>query len=273
MVVTRDYAVSQKDCESVKKALLACYEKLEQPKSSLVYLYVYKSWSSLEAAMLKEAMELGVASSPLHEKFFATHDAWLGTPRIMVSTERMEAVADSVKEGGLMHEAAHSILHGSLEYYTLAVPQALLDLALEQGFTKQLIVDLTYLLSIAVKDFEVTSYLASKGFAENQLSFLEHVLKPDKEDEEAWRIAGGSKPLEALQAAACLKSLACIAPLLPLPRAKRLINSVLEPVKKPYAEALLNVVTSLNALLSGSTLANLEELAKVFTQKIVSRGG
>jgi len=266
--VVYGYAVSREACRSVKEALLACYERLEPPKGEPVYLYVYGSWSSLEAAMLKEAVELGVASSQLHERFFAMHDAWLGVPRITVSLERMNTVASNVKEAGLMHEAAHSILHGSLEYYALTVPRALFSLALRQGFTRQLIVDLTYLLSTSVKDFEVTSYLARKGFTESQLPFLEYLLEPDEEDWEAWRMISGVKTLEALQAAACLKSLACIAPLLPLPGARSLIDSVLKAVEERYAKELLDITTGLKTLLKEDTHTNLEKLADIFVRKI-----
>lgn len=51
---------------------------------------------------------------------------------------------------------------------------------------------LLYLISIAVKDYEVTKFLYDKGFVKDQVAYAKWVLKPSEEDMLSWEIASAN---------------------------------------------------------------------------------
>jgi len=91
------------DGQLVKKLLdiiVECYERLGPPVTYSVNLNIYEasegSW------------------------FFACHDALNGKPTINIYLDRVSRLPWDVIVGGIRRQAAHSILHGSPEYYKLS---------------------------------------------------------------------------------------------------------------------------------------------------------
>ncbi|WP_048191879.1 hypothetical protein [Pyrolobus fumarii] len=79
------------------------------------------------------------------------HEAWAGYPRIHVIVEDIVNVEGSTRRAMLVHEAAHSILHGSQEYYVVALCE----------YNDLRSVHVAYTV---VKDLEVHLWMASRGF-------------------------------------------------------------------------------------------------------------
>ena len=69
--------------------------------------------------------------------------------------------------------------------------------------------DLIYLLSIAVKDFEATRLLYSKGYKEDQFIYAKHFLKPSEEDILVWNMTFGNHLAKIIFLVSLLKNIFC----------------------------------------------------------------
>jgi len=206
--------VKQSFIDEVLGIMDDCYNRINADAVEIVDLYLFDKSSAMNAFLTEEKRKLGIATSAFEASFFAVHDAWHGTPRIMVAYDRMLTLSELVRVGSLHHEIAHTILHGSLEYYSFTVPTFLLKLLDEGLFSKQIVVDLLYLVSIAVKDHEATRLLYENGFLEDQAAFCKHLLGPSEEDREAWKLSGRNETARLLALVSLLKAACCAAPLL-----------------------------------------------------------
>jgi len=191
-----------------------CYNRTNADAVKIVDLYLFDKSSAMNALLADEKRKLGIATSAFEASFFAVHDAWRGTPRIMVAYDRMLTLPELVRVGSLHHEVAHTILHGSLEYYSFAVPTSLYKLENIGLVSRQIIWDLLYLVSIAVKDNEVTRLLYENGFLEDQVAYNKYLLEPSEEDHEAWKLSSKNKTARLLTLVSLLKTACCAAPLL-----------------------------------------------------------
>jgi len=214
IVVSKHGEINDEEIERITKTMQECYMRLAPHEVSLVDLYLFERSSSVEAFFAKEYREAGVASTPFDELFFAMHDAWRGIPRITLCLEKMKKLPRLVKMGGIHHEVGHSILHGSLRYYILSFPPALLKIADHFNISFKYMTNLLYLVSIAVKDYEVTRLLYHRGYVEDQVAYAKHLLQVSEEDKLSWEISRGKPPAEALCLIACLKAAGCAVPLL-----------------------------------------------------------
>lgn len=214
IVVSKYGKIDDEEIERVIEIMQECYSRLSLHDVSLVDLYLFERSSSVEAFFAKECRKVGVASTPFDELFFAMHDAWRGIPRITLCLEKMEKLPKLVKMGGICHEVGHSILHGNLRYYVLSFPPALLEIADRFKLSFEYVTNLLYLISIAVKDYEVTRLLHERGYVEDQVAYAKHLLKVSEDDTLSWEISRGKPPAEALCLISCLKAAGCAAPLL-----------------------------------------------------------
>ena len=214
IVVHRFGDVKERFVEEVLEILNDCYNRLGAHAVKIVDIYIFEKSSSMSAFMNDEKRKLGIKTSAFEESFLAVHDAWHGTPRIMVAYDKMFRVPELVGIGGLRHEVAHTVLHGSLEYYSFPMPMFLLELERNAVISRQIIRDLVYLASIAVKDYEVTRLLCERGYVEDQVAYSEYYLQPSEEELEAWKLAEKNRTARLIFLVSVLKTACCAAPLL-----------------------------------------------------------
>jgi len=200
--------------ERIVEILNDCYNSLGVHTVEIVDVYIFESSSSMSAFINDEKAKLGIKTSAFEEDFLAVHDAWHGTPRIMISRDKMSQVPELVGLGALHHEVAHTVLHGSLEYYVFPTPIFLLDLERNGVISMQTLRDLVYLGSIAVKDCEVTHLLYENGYVDDQVAYNEYCLQPSSEEGEAWKLAEKNNVARLLFLVSILKTPSCAAPLL-----------------------------------------------------------
>jgi len=242
IVVSKFGRVEDETMNNVIETMEECYGRLAPHEVSLVDLYVFERSSSVEAFLTKEYVEVGVTSAPFDELFFAMHDAWRGTPRIILCLERMKTLPMLVKIGGIRHEVGHSVLHGSLRYYLLPSPPTLLELADRFNLPFEYVANILYLISIAVKDYEVSRLLYGRGYVEDQVAYAKHLLRVSESDVLSWEISRGKPPAEVLCLISCLKAAGCAAPLL-------IDEKFGEDVRRCLIESLSYLPPNLSALL------------------------
>jgi len=273
IVVSRFNGMTDEEVGSLVKVMKECYHRLEPHDVTLVDLCVFDRSSSLEAFLAKESSEVGVASAPFDELFFAMHDAWRGTPRITLCLERMRGLPKLVRVGGIRHEVGHSVLHGSLGYYFMSLPPGLLGLVGRFGLSLEYATNLLYLISIAVKDYEVTRLLCERGYVEDQVAYAKHLLTVSEDDLLAWRMAQGKPLAEILCLTSGLKAPGCAVPLLFNKtygeEIHRRLKESLSHLPPDYSSLLLKVLSEEFPRLGTDTLENIEHMTDLITERII----
>jgi hypothetical protein len=230
----------------------------------------------MDAFINGEKRNLGIETSAFEDSFLAVHDAWHGTPRIMVAYDKMLRVPELVGVGGLRHEVAHTVLHGSLEYYSFPMSTFLLELERERVISRQITRDLVYLASIAVKDYEVTRLLYEKGYVEDQLAYNEYYLKPSEEEFEAWKLAEKNKTAKLLFLVSILKTACSAAPLLKDEKyGKEILKTITRSINFLPAELSAQLIKMLEAAtkFGRDTHENVDWFLKEIIDKLVTKRG
>lgn len=146
---------------------------------------IWKRIEELQSFYRQEKEELGVVTGEDME-FLATHEAWRGYPRIHICQERVKDVPDAVLRGVLHHEIGHAVLHGTPGFYTFRYSNRLQEAGRSCGLDLGLLQQCVYLLSIAVKDHDVVTWLAGIGLAHSQLMLIEHMICDTEEERRIW---------------------------------------------------------------------------------------
>jgi len=214
IIVSKYSKVSDYELNNIVRLMEECYYRLSPHVVSLVDLYVFESSSLAKAFLLMERKKFGVETSSFDDLFFAMHDAWRGTPRIILCLDRIRELPELVRIGAIRHEVGHTVLHGSIEYYVLPLPKTLLELMKLFNLSRKYVLDLLYLVSVAVKDYEVTRLLYQRGYIEDQVAYVKFLLKISEDDIISWNASQGNPLLEALYLIGLLKTVGCAIPLL-----------------------------------------------------------
>jgi hypothetical protein len=248
-----------------------CYKRLEPHGVEILDLLLFSDPSHMHSFYSQEHRGLRVVSEDLGENFIAMHDAWRGTSRIGVCMSRIMELPRLIQVGVLRHEVGHSVLHGSLEYYVFPISAALVEAATRLGLSKDYSLSLLYLISIAVKDFEVTRLLSEKGCVDDQVAYSNHVLGTVDEDLHAWQLSKNNPAGMALCLAGRLKEAACLVALKP-----RLGESVADTLRAqlsylphPILDEMLETLSKFPEVLGGDTFQNVAVMTKVFVEDLL----
>ena len=207
--------IPEESVRNILSVIQECYERLRPHGVQILDLLLFSAPSNMSVFYSRERGAVGVVSEDFGESFTAIHDAWRGTSRIGVCMSKMNGLPPLVQIGTLRHEVGHSVLHGSMEYYVFPINAPLTEAAERLRLSKEYSFDLLYLISIAVKDFEVTKLLSGRRYVEDQVAYSNHVFGTSTEDLAAWQLSKGDPARMALCLAARLKDAACLVALQP----------------------------------------------------------
>jgi len=208
IVLQRIGRVPEDAVKSIRTVVEECYRRLEPHGVELLDLLIFENSKQMNSFYAREKQASQVSSETVSEQFFAVHDAWRGTPRIGICLERMRHLPQLVEMSVLQHEVGHSVLHGSIEHYVFSVTPPLLEASKRLGLTREYSLSILYMVSIAVKDFEVTRLLMEKKYVEDQLAYALHVLATSQDHLRAREIAQGNPAVVTLYATSRLKDAA-----------------------------------------------------------------
>lgn len=201
--------ISEEEKLEIQSIMKEFYQRLKSHDLEIVDLIIFENSSLMEAYSKLQQDSIGVVSTGSETGFIASHEAWTGIPRILVCFERLEKLEPIMKQAVLRHEAAHSLLHGSPEYYIFQIPRSLSKAAEIFNLPRDLLIEILYLISIAVKDYEVIRLLTSHDYVEDQITYSSYFIKPGKDDLQAWKISEGDFKKELLCLLSRLKDLTC----------------------------------------------------------------
>lgn len=264
--------IDENDLKNIIEIIKECYDRINNNGLSIVDLLIFERSISLDAFLLREYQKLKITSSRFDESFFAMHDAWYGIPRIFICLERMRKLPKLVQEGGLRHEVAHTILHGSIEYYLIPIPLALIQIMEQYSLPKGYINDVLYLISIAVKDYEVARLLVNKGYIKDQLEYANYVLKVSKNEMISWEICKNNPLLLALHLISRLKDLCYSSAFLSIPSFREKIKAFMEKslsyMPDHYSKMLIEIIFQSFNSFGNDTLLNINILANLIAKHI-----
>lgn len=166
VIVSRLGGVPRDFVDFVESVLKSFYGSRSEPR--FVEVIIYGQGHSPLDMLYEEARRLGVR---VLGDYPVSHEAWSGWPRIHVDYERCSKLDAGLLEALLLHEAAHSILHGSRSYYLLKADRGLLEtLGLDYAL------EVLYLASTVIKDLEVHGYLVREGFREHVERYAKYAI-------------------------------------------------------------------------------------------------
>jgi len=267
-----DVIVKGKVSGGLKKEIVhtleECYRKFSPKAPERVEVQIVDRTAIMLDFLKEEKFRLGITTGG-EDEFLCCHDAWRGFPRIIVCADRMAALNKLARVGAIRHEAAHSALHGSLEYYIFGISEGCQHQAKVKGIDLPLLEQALYFISVAVKDFEATKYLVKHEYIKCQIAFALSVLQPSEEDKLAWKSARTKRQARYLCEAALLKPILFTHPLFSSIDSKKIslqqqvdlgsrIENMIGHIEESEQKRLLQVTNNIVDGLTNDTHSNVD---------------
>jgi hypothetical protein len=199
-----------------------CYRKFRSSRIPYkVEIHLVDREANMRALLKEDRLRLGMSAGG-YDEFVCSHDAWRGYPRIICSLDRLTKLNKLGRLGAIRREAAHSVLHSSMEYYIFRIPDECRHTAAIKALDPPVLDQVLYHVSIAVKDFEATKLLVQHDFIDCQFAFALGWIKPSEEDKSTWKQIQTNREAKFIYLAALLKPMLFVHPLLALPRTKNI---------------------------------------------------
>lgn len=245
--------VPQSSIEHILKVISGCYEVIGEPRSEYIELYVFEKSEG--------------------EIFFATHDALGGKPRIGIYLDRLLSLSDLVGAAGVRRQAAHSVLHGSPEFYLIPFPESLLQAVKRYQLPLEYAYKLLQATGMAAKEYQVTDLLYEKGFVEDQAAYAKYILEPSGEEILAWEIASKNKLEKILHLSSILRDVSCALPLLQEPRLgtelQTCIGRKLTHLTPAYQVKLQEIISQTFSSLTHDLFQNISSITQAVIQELL----
>ena len=228
---------------------------------AVISINIWRRMDELQSFYQKEKQKLGIATGE-ETDFLATHEAWRGDPRIHICQERVKDVPDVVLQGVLHHEISHAIHHGSPEFYTFRYSTKLQETGRLCGLDLALLQQCVYMLSVAIKDYDVVTWLTDIGLGFGQLHLLEYLISDTEDERRIWEVVCANPAQRKLALALFLKTLLPIEALVSL-RVERA-----EIIKNQWKEAYRWISETIQEGLVGFAHNTMAYRDKPFQQRL-----
>ena len=249
--------ITQDEVQEIRSNLEECYPRLGRWLPEGVEVHLFDTPVQIASFLASEKTELGISTLG-DDAFICSHDAWRGSPRLLICVERLFALSPIAQLGAIRHEAAHTVLHGALAYYVFRIPTDSLELAKAKGMDLSMLQQVLYFCATAVKDFEVTRFLLHQGYRECQVALAAAQFLPSDEDKLAWLLARHHPQARLLFFTSQLKTLLLTLPLemAGLMKLGKSTDSMLNYLEPEERKRLLGVAVSIAKQLGDDTHNN-----------------
>ncbi len=248
-------SIGRDTVKELLEIIIECYERLGPPMTYPVDLNIF---------------EVSEGSG-----FFASHDALHGKPTINVYLDRISGLPLNVVVGGVRRQAAHSILHGSPEYYKIRVPAELKQAIYDFGLPENFGLEILYGASMAAKEYSVTKFLVEGGFIEDQIAYIKFMLEPTAEELQAWNIAKPNPIARIIYLAMTIRDVSCAVPLLEDSRLggeiKECLDKRVEHLPTSYKLTIQKIIGEMTQKFSENVFQNINLLTKVIVEDIIKK--
>jgi len=247
--------VDEELAKRLLQIIVECYERLGPPVTFSVNLNIY---------------EISAGTG-----FFACHDALNGKPTINVYLDRLSSVPWDVVVGGVRRQAAHSILHGSPEYYRIRFPAELMQAMHDYGLPENVATQILYGAAMAAKEYAVTKFLIEEGYIEDQLAYAKYMLEPTAEELQVWEISKHNLLARTVYLVMTVRDISCAIPLLKDSKfaneIKYCLEKRIEHLPENEKETIRKVVGEIIQNFSEDTFQNINYLVRAIIEDIVKK--
>ncbi len=197
-----------------------CYRRFGSRSPYKVGILITETEGIRRDFLREEKSRLGITTIE-DEDAICSHNAWRGYPNITVSVERLGEFSKLARQGILRHEAAHTVLHGSLEYNIFRIPDDCRQIAAVKGIDSMVLEQVIRNLSWAIKDCEASKFLIAHDFINCQAAFALEWIQPssDKSDSKSTKM---DRQARFIYQTALLKPILLADPLLAIPKSKKI---------------------------------------------------
>ncbi len=218
-VVTRGN-VSGISKSDIVNTLKDCYKHFGDKVPYRVELLITDTEAILRDYLRQEKFKLGVIDDT-EEDEICLYDIWKKFPRITISLEKLTEYSKQARPGVIRHQAAHSILHGSLEYRIFKIPEDCQQVALVKNLDNSVLEQAVQKLSLAVKDCEASKLLVEHNFINCQISFALEWIKPPAASKLTQKLPRPDRPTRFISQLMLLKPILFSHPLISVPKSKK----------------------------------------------------
>lgn len=241
--------------EKLLNIIVECYERLGPPMTYSVNLNIFETSSG--------------------QGFFASHDALQGKPTINIYLDKVSSLPFNVIEGGVRRQVAHSILHGSPEYYKIRFPTELKQAIQTYSLPENLATEILYGAAMAAKECSVTKFLVEGGYVEDQVAYAKYMLEPTAEEFQAWEMAKLNPMARIIYLVITIRDISCAVPLLKKPDISDEVRQSLEKRLSHLPEAckatLQRIIDETIQKFSENTFKNINSLVEAIVKNIIQK--
>ena len=252
----------------VTSTLSDCYRRFGDRSPYKVEVHVMNKGITMRDFLKDEKFRLGINTSD-EKGLVCSYDAWRGYPRIVVCLENLVKFNKLARLGAVRHGAAHSALHGALDYYIFTISENCQQVGLIKGIDSTVLQQALYRLSVIVKDFEATRFLVGHDYVDCQFAYALEWLQLSDDARSAWKLAKADRQAKFIYLVALLKPILFTNPLLSLPRSKKIsleqqvmlgrrVEELVEHLGEAEQNKLLQVASMIVAGLTEDTHKNVD---------------
>ncbi len=198
-----------------------CYNKFASRAPYKVEVVIGEDDATALDFINEEKFKIGISEKE-RTICVCTHDSLRAYPRIIVSLEGYNEYPKLARTGALRHEAAHTVLHGSLEFRIYKVPEDCRQVAVIKSISGDVLKQVVNNISQAIMELEATLYLVKHNFIDCQAAFALEWIHPPSENDRMFNVAATDREAMFIYKTALLQPVLLTHPLLALPKTKKI---------------------------------------------------
>ena len=206
--------------KEISEIVTDCYKKFGDRVPYKVEVCAFDTEERMNNFLKEESFKLSLPYHPSDDSSPCAYDVLRGFPRLLIPIDRLSNYSKQGRAGAIRHEAAHTVLHGSLEFNIFQIPDDCRHVASIKGIEPDKLEGIFLQLTLAIKDHEATHFLVEHGFIHCQFAYALDWIKPGEGDRAAWMIAKANRQARFIYESALMRPLLFVNPLLSLPRTK-----------------------------------------------------
>ncbi len=207
--------------KEVSEVLNDCYKRFGQRVPYKIEVYAFDTAENLNNFLREEKFKLGMSFNTVDDASVCTYEVLRGYPRLLLCSEQLSKYGKQARAGAIRHEAAHTILHGALEYSIFQIPEDCRHTATVKGIDNEKLEEIFFQLSLGVKDYEATRLLIEHDYIHCQFAYALEWIQPAEDDKTAWNISKTNRQTRFVYESALMRPILFTNPLLSLPKSKK----------------------------------------------------
>lgn len=266
-VVTKG-SVSGGARNEVISILKDCYKHFGSQIPYRVEILIADTEAILRDYLRQEKFSQGIIEDSEYDDV-CLYDNLRGFPRITISTEKLSKFNKQARQGIIRHQAAHSVLHGSLEYRIFKIPDECRQIAMVKNIENNTLEQAIYKLSMAVKDYEASRFLVEHNYINCQLAFGLDWIQPAPDVRQQQKTPRMDRQEKFIYQITLLKPILFANPLIAVPKSKKIalelqvmlgrrIEEIVQGLQENEQTRLLQISGQIADSLSTDTHSNVD---------------